>query len=95
MKRLVLLVEAAGDVLAVPSLVGKLLTELPQDLQGQLFLDNAPMKSAVSIRSPASDQMTCCAIWGTRPSVPNSGRHFWFSTVMLIVWKASPSAPSW
>jgi hypothetical protein len=44
MKRLVLLVEAAGDVLAVPSLVGELLTQLPDDLQGQLFLDNKPMK---------------------------------------------------
>jgi hypothetical protein len=44
MKRLVLLVEGAGDVLAVPSLVGKLLTQLPPDAQGQLFLDNAPMK---------------------------------------------------
>ena len=44
MKRLVLLVEADGDVQAVPSLVGRLLTQLPEDLQGQLFLDNAPMK---------------------------------------------------
>jgi hypothetical protein len=44
MKRLLLLVEAAGDVLAVPSLVGKLLAGLPGNLQGQLFLDNAPMK---------------------------------------------------
>lgn len=44
MKRLVLLVEADGDVQAVPSLVGRLLTQLPDALQGQLFLDNAPMK---------------------------------------------------
>lgn len=44
MKRLVLLVEANGDVQAVPSLVGKLLTQLPEERQGQLFLDNAPMK---------------------------------------------------
>lgn len=44
MKRLVLLVEGAGDVQAVPALVGKLLTQLPDELQGQLFLDNAPMK---------------------------------------------------
>lgn len=44
MKRLVLLVEGAGDVKAVPSLVGLLLTRLPSALQGQLFLDNAPMK---------------------------------------------------
>src|SRR5437660_3470034 len=44
MKRLVLLVEGDGDVQAVPSLVGKLLTELPDDYQGQLFLDNAPMR---------------------------------------------------
>ena len=44
MKRLVLFVEAAGDVEAVPSLVGKLLNQLPDDLQGQLFLDNKPMK---------------------------------------------------
>src|SRR5437867_1681141 len=44
MKRLVLLVEGVGDVMAVPSLVGELLSQLPNDLQGQLFLDNAPMK---------------------------------------------------
>jgi hypothetical protein len=44
MKRLALLVEADGDVQAVPSLVGRLLTQLPEELQGQLFLDNAPMK---------------------------------------------------
>lgn len=44
MKRLVLLVEGEGDVAAAPSLVGVLLTRLPEDLQGQLFLDNAPMK---------------------------------------------------
>lgn len=44
MKRLVLLVEGDGDVQAVPSLVGRLLTQLPVDLQGQLFLDNAPMR---------------------------------------------------
>jgi hypothetical protein len=44
MKRLVLLVEADGDVQAMPSLVGRLLTQLPENLQGQLFLDNALMK---------------------------------------------------
>jgi hypothetical protein len=44
MKRLVLLVEGEGDVQAVPSLVGRLLTQLPDDCQGQLFLDNAPMR---------------------------------------------------
>ncbi|HTU19976.1 MAG TPA: hypothetical protein VMG10_18070 [Gemmataceae bacterium] len=44
MKRLVLLVEAEGDVQAAPSLVGRLLPQLPDELQGQLFLDNAPMK---------------------------------------------------
>jgi hypothetical protein len=44
MKRLVLLVEADGDVQAVPSLVGERLSHLPEELQGQLFLDNAPMK---------------------------------------------------
>ena len=44
MRRLVLLVEADGDVQAVPSLVGRLLQELPDEHQGQLFLDNAPMK---------------------------------------------------
>ena len=44
MRRLVLLVEGDGDVLAAPSLVGELLALLPDDLQGQLFLDNAPMK---------------------------------------------------
>lgn len=44
MKRLVLLVEAEGDVQAVPSLVGRLLTELPETLQGHLFLDNPIMK---------------------------------------------------
>ena len=44
MNRLVLLVEGDGDVQAVPSLVGRLLTQLPDELQGQLFLDNAPMK---------------------------------------------------
>jgi hypothetical protein len=31
MKRLVLLVEGDGDVQAVPSLVGSLLTQLPED----------------------------------------------------------------
>src|SRR5947209_1412123 len=44
MKRLVLLVEGDGDVQAMPSLVGRLLTQLPDNLQGQLFLDNAPMR---------------------------------------------------
>jgi hypothetical protein len=44
MKRLVLFVEGDGDVKAVPSLVGGLLTHLPDELQGQLFLDNAPMR---------------------------------------------------
>lgn len=44
MKRLVLLVEGDGDVRAAPSLVGELLTHLPDDLQGQLYLDNLPMK---------------------------------------------------
>src|SRR5262249_39055988 len=44
MKRLVLLVEGDGDVQAVPSLVGKLLKELPDHCQGQLFLDNAPLR---------------------------------------------------
>jgi hypothetical protein len=44
MKRLVLLVEGDGDVQAVPSLVGGLLTQLPDHLQGQLYLDNAPMR---------------------------------------------------
>jgi len=44
MNRLVLLVEGEGDVQAVPSLVGRLITQLPDDLQGHLFLDNAPMR---------------------------------------------------
>jgi len=44
MKRLVLLVEGEGDVAAVPCLVGEMLSQLPESLQGQLFLDNAPMK---------------------------------------------------
>src|SRR5437868_2574399 len=44
MKRLVLFAEGDGDVKSLPSLVGELLTQLPDDLQGQLFLDNAPMK---------------------------------------------------
>jgi hypothetical protein len=44
MKRLVLLVEGDGDVQAVPSLVGNLLTQLPDECQGHLFLDNAPMR---------------------------------------------------
>jgi hypothetical protein len=44
MKRLILLVEGDGDVQAMPSLVGRLLTQLPDNLQGQLFLDNAPMR---------------------------------------------------
>ena len=44
MKRLVLFVEGDGDVEAAPSLVGELLTQLPDTLQGQLFLDNRPMK---------------------------------------------------
>lgn len=44
MKRLVLLVEGTGDVQAVPSLVGDLLKQIPDDLQGQLFLDNAPLR---------------------------------------------------
>ena len=45
MKRLVLLAEGQGDVAALPALVGELLTRLPDDLQGQLFLDNAPIKT--------------------------------------------------
>jgi hypothetical protein len=44
MKRLVMLVEGDGDVQAVPSLVGRLLTQLPDEFQGHLFLDNAAMK---------------------------------------------------
>jgi hypothetical protein len=44
MKRLVLLVEADGDVEAVPALVGRLLTLLPGHLQEHLFLDNRPMR---------------------------------------------------
>jgi hypothetical protein len=44
MRRLVLLVEGDGDVQAMPSLVGRLIAQLPDDLQGQLFLDNAPMR---------------------------------------------------
>ncbi len=44
MKRLVLLVEGDGDVRAVPSLVGRLIAQLPADLQGQLIPDNAPMR---------------------------------------------------
>jgi hypothetical protein len=44
MNRLVLLVEGQGDVAATPALVGELLTKLPNDLQGHLFLDNAPMR---------------------------------------------------
>jgi len=44
MTRLVLLVEGDGDVQAVPPLVAKLITQLPDDFQGQLFLDNAPMR---------------------------------------------------
>jgi hypothetical protein len=44
MNRLVLLVEGEGDVQAVPSLVGRLISQLPDDLQGHLFLDNAPMR---------------------------------------------------
>lgn len=44
MKRLVLLVEGDGDVEAVPSLVGKLLAQLPESLQGQLYLDKLPMR---------------------------------------------------
>jgi hypothetical protein len=45
MKRLVLFVEGQGDVKAAPSLVGDLLNQLPADLQGQLFLDNAPIRA--------------------------------------------------
>lgn len=44
MNRLVLLVEGAGDVLAVPALVGRLIAQLPDDLQGHLYLDNLPMR---------------------------------------------------
>jgi hypothetical protein len=45
MKRLVLLVEGQGDVAALPALIGELLARLPDELQGQLFLDNAPIKT--------------------------------------------------
>jgi hypothetical protein len=45
MKRLVLLVEGQGDVAAMPALVGELLTQLPPELQGQLFPDNTPIKT--------------------------------------------------
>ena len=64
-----LLVEGEGDVQAVPSLVGRLITQLPDDLQGQLFLDNAPMKTktetAVKIaqRFAASDFTGIAFIW--------------------------------
>lgn len=45
MKRLVLLVEGQGDVAAMPALVGEMLTQLPPELLGQLFPDNAPIKT--------------------------------------------------
>lgn len=44
MKRLVFLVEGEGDVLAVPALTGRLLTELPDELRGQLFPDPLPFR---------------------------------------------------
>lgn len=44
MKRLVLFVEGVGDVAALPCLIGQLLAQLPDELQGQLFVDNAPMR---------------------------------------------------
>lgn len=44
MKRLVLCVEGEGDVEAIPALVGRLLSELPPDLQGHTFLDNRPLR---------------------------------------------------
>ncbi|MBY0457723.1 MAG: DUF4276 family protein [Gemmataceae bacterium] len=45
MRRLSLLVEGQGDVAAVPALVGQLLADLPAELQGHLFLDDAPLKT--------------------------------------------------
>jgi hypothetical protein len=44
MKRLVFLVEGDGDVLAVPALAGRLLSELPVDVQNQLFPDPLPFR---------------------------------------------------
>jgi hypothetical protein len=42
MKRLVLMVEGDGDVLAVPALAGRLRSELPYELQQHFILDNQP-----------------------------------------------------
>ena len=44
MKRLVLLVEGEGDVLAALALIARLLNFLPVELQGHLFPDKRPMR---------------------------------------------------
>lgn len=44
MKRLVFLVEGPGDVSAIPALAGRWRTELPPELQGQLFVDDRSIR---------------------------------------------------
>ncbi len=84
MKRLVLLVEADGDVQAVPSLVGRLLAELPETLQGQLFLDNAPMKVGGLHQITGKRKGDLARHLGNAAKRPKLVPPSWFWTGMLI-----------
>lgn len=79
MKRLVLFVEGDGDVRAAPSLVGELLTRLPDALQGQLFLDNAPMKTGGVDKITGKRQADFLRHLG------NAGRRSKLGAVLLIL----------
>src|SRR5262249_16084932 len=73
MKRLVLLVEGAGDVQAAPSLVGRLLTQLLDDYQGQLFLDNAPIRIGGVHKITGNKQGDLARHLGNAAKRPNLG----------------------
>jgi hypothetical protein len=94
MKRLVLLVEGDGDIQAVPSLVGRLLTQLPDDCQGQLFPDNAPMRIGGIHQITGKKQGDLARHSGTQRSVATWVPPCWSWTAMLIGSKASLSVRS-
>jgi hypothetical protein len=79
MKRLVLLVEGDGDVQALPSLVGTLLAQLPEPLQGQLFPDNAPLRIGGIHRITGNRQKDLVR------HLRNAAKRFKFGAALLIL----------